>query len=232
MKIGIIAAENAEMMAIKNIMTDISEELVYNLTFTHGKIENKDCVLVECGVGKVNAARTTQIMIDKYSVDCIINVGSAGGVNNELNILDLVIGKSLVQYDFDISGAGNYEKGEICGTGKYFNSDERLVSLCQEVIDNIENREFNYRVGIIGSADMFCTNPEVGKSVREDFGAECVEMEGAAIAQVCMLDNIPFLVIRGVSDSPNGNNDIDFHTYLGIVSNRVALILKELVIKI
>ena len=79
---------------------------------------------------------------------------------------------------------------------------------------------------------MFCTNPEIGKSVREDFGAECVEMEGAAIAQVCMLDNIPFLVIRGVSDSPNGNNDIDFHTYLGIVSNRVASILKELVIKI
>ena len=232
MKIGIIAAENAEMMAIKNIMTDISEEPVYNLMFTHGKIENKDCVLVECGVGKVNAARTTQIMIDKYSVDYIINVGSAGGVNSELNIWDLVVGKSLVQYDFDISGAGNYEKGEICGTGKYFNSDERLVSLCQEVLDNIENREFNYRVGIIGSADMFCTNPEVGKAVRNDFGAECVEMEGAAIAQVCMLDNIPFLVIRGVSDSPNGNNDIDFHTYLGIVSNRVASILKELVIKI
>ena len=85
MKIGIIAAENAEMMAIKNIMTDISEELVYNLTFTHGKIENKDCVLVECGVGKVNAARTTQILIDKFEVDAVINVGSAGGLNPELD---------------------------------------------------------------------------------------------------------------------------------------------------
>ena len=220
------------MMAIKNIMTDISEEFVYNLTFTHGKIENKDCVLVECGVGKVNAARTTQIMIDKYSVDCIINVGSAGGVNNELNILDLVIGKSLVQYDFDISGAGNYEKGEICGTGKFFNSDNRLVELSKDIIENMEDRDFNIIVGSIGSADLFCTDSNLGAKTREEFGVECVEMEGAAIAQVCMLDNVPFLVIRGVSDSPNGNNDIDFHTYLGIVSKRVATILKALVNRI
>lgn len=232
MRIGIIAAENAEMMAIKDIMNDIREESVYNLVFTLGNIESKVCVLVECGVGKVNAARTAQIMIDKYSVDYVINVGSAGGVNKELNILDIVIGDKLVQYDFDISGAGNYEKGEICGTGKFFNSDERLVNLSKEIIENMDGRDFNIVVGSIGSADLFCTDPNIGAKTREDFGVECVEMEGAAIAQVCMLDNVPFLVIRGVSDSPNGNNDIDFHTYLGIVSKRVATILKELVNKI
>lgn len=232
MRIGIIAAENAEMMAIKEIMNDIKEETVYNLVFTLGNIENKECVLVECGVGKVNAARTTQILIDKYSVDYVINVGSAGGVNKELNILDIVIGNKLVQYDFDISGAGNYEKGEICGTGKFFNSDDRLVELSKEIIENMEGRDFNIVVGSIGSADLFCTDPKLGAKTREEFGVECVEMEGAAIAQVCMLDNIPFLVIRGVSDSPNGNNDIDFHTYLGIVSKRVATILKQLVSKI
>ena len=232
MKIGIIAAENAEMMAIKEIMNNIKEETVYNLVFTLGNIENKECVLVECGVGKVNAARTTQILIDKYSVDYLINVGSAGGVNKELNILDIVIGDKLVQYDFDISGAGNYEKGEICGIGKFFESDGRLVELSKQIIENMEGRDFNIVVGAIGSADLFCTDPNLGAKTREEFGVECVEMEGAAIAQVCMLDSIPFLVIRGVSDSPNGNNDIDFHTYLGIVSNRVATILKQLVSKI
>ena len=232
MKIGIIAAENAEMMAIKEIMNDIKEETIYNLVFTLGNIDNKECVLVECGVGKVNAARTTQILIDKYLVDYVINVGSAGGVNKDLNILDIVIGDKLVQYDFDISGAGNYEKGEICGTGKFFNSDDRLVELSKDIIENREGREFNIVVGSIGSADLFCTDSNLGAKTREEFGVECVEMEGAAIAQVCMLDSIPFLVIRGVSDSPNGNNDIDFHTYLGIVSSRVATILKQLVSKI
>lgn len=232
MRIGIIAAENAEMMAIKEIMNDIEEETIYNLVFTLGNIENKECVLVECGVGKVNAARTTQILIDKYSVDYLINVGSAGGVNKELNILDIVIGDKLVQYDFDISGAGNYEKGEICGIGKFFESDGRLVELSKQIIENMEGRDFNIVVGAIGSADLFCTDQNLGAKTREEFGVECVEMEGAAIAQVCMLDSIPFLVIRGVSDSPNGNNDIDFHTYLGIVSNRVATILKQLVSKI
>ena len=232
MRIGIIAAENAEMMAIKEIMNDIEEETIYNLVFTLGNIENKECVLVECGVGKVNAARTTQILIDKYSVDYIINVGSAGGVNKELNILDIVIGDKLVQYDFDISGAGNYEKGEICGIGKFFEADGRLVELSKQIIENMEDRDFNIIVGSIGSADLFCTDSNLGAKTREEFGVECVEMEGAAIAQVCMLDSIPFLVIRGVSDSPNGNNDIDFHTYLGIVSNRVATILKQLVSKI
>lgn len=232
MKIGIIAAENAEMMAIKEIMNNIKEETVYNLVFTLGNIENKECVLVECGVGKVNAARTAQILIDKYSVDYVINVGSAGGVNKDLNILDIVIGDKLVQYDFDISGAGNYEKGEICGTGKFFNSDNRLVELSKDIIENMEDRDFNIIVGSIGSADLFCTDSNLGAKIREEFGVECVEMEGAAIAQVCMLDNVPFLVIRGVSDSPNGNNDIDFHTYLGIVSKRVATILKALVNRI
>ena len=123
MKVGIIAAENAEMMAIKNIMNDIKEEKVYNLNFYIGNIENKECVLVECGIGKVNAARTTQILIDRFSPNEIINVGSAGGVNPELNILDIVVGKSLVQYDFDVSAIGNYEKGEVCDTGKYFECD-------------------------------------------------------------------------------------------------------------
>ena len=231
MRIGIIAAEPEEMLAIKEKMINIEQSKVYNLEFFKGEINSKECVLVTCGVGKVNAARTTQIIIDRYSVDCIINVGSAGGVNPELNIEDIVIGKKLVQYDFDITGVGNYEKGEICGIGKYINADEKLINLCQETVKEMKNKNFNIKIGTIASADYFAADPKKSQKTREEFNCECVEMEGAAVAQVCFLDDIPFLVIRGISDVPNGNNKIDFHTYLERASKRAAKILENLIEK-
>ncbi len=232
MKIGIIAAENEEMLAIKNIMENISEEKVYNLTFYIGNIHNRECVLVECGVGKVNAARTTQSLIDKFKVDYVINVGSAGSITPELNVQDIVIGKELIQYDFDITQIGDYEKGEICDVGKYFYSDEKLIKLCEQTIEEMKDRDFNIKIGRIGSADIFFADPERAIEVRTEFGMECLEMEGAAIGQVCFLDKVPFLVIRGISDTPNGNNKIDFHTYLKLASKRAAEILENLISKI
>lgn len=232
MVIGIIAAENTEMIAIKNTMLNVIEEKVYDLNFIKGTIENKQCVLVECGVGKVNAARTTQILIDKYKVNYVINIGSAGALTNELNVEDIVIGKELVQHDFDVTGAGNYELGEICRVGKFFKSDERLVELCNQTINEFKDRHFNIKLGIIATGDWFAHIPEKSKQIQTEFNADCIEMEGASVAQVCFLDKIPFLVIRGISDTPNGNNKIDFHTYLEIVSKRVSEILKNLISKI
>lgn len=232
MRIGIIAAEHEEMLAIKNIMENIKEEKIYNLIFYIGNIHNKECVLVECGVGKVNAARTTQSLIDKYEVDYVINVGSAGSITPELNVQDIVIGKELIQYDFDITQIGDYEKGEICDVGKYFYSDERLIKLCEETIEDMKDRDFNIKIGRIGSADIFFADPKRAVEVRKEFEMECLEMEGAAIGQVCFLDKVPFLVIRGISDTPNGNNKIDFHTYLKIASKRAAEILENLISKI
>lgn len=225
MNIGIIVAEEEEMLALKNLMQDIREEKVYNLNFIIGSVSSKTCILVKCGVGKVNAARTTQILIDKYAVNAVINIGSAGGVNEKLNINDIVISKKLVQYDFDITKVGNYEKGEICEIGKYIEADKQLINLCKNAVDS---KEYQTKIGVIASADMFCADTKIVEKVREDFNAECVEMEGAAVAQVCFLDNIPFLVIRGISDTPNGINGIDFHTHLKIVSERVAKILEKM----
>lgn len=232
MIIGIIAAEYEEMLAIKNIMKNITEEKIYNLSFYVGNIHGKDCVLVECGVGKVNAARTVQILIDKFDISYVINVGSAGSITPELNVKDIVIGKELIQYDFDITQIGNYEKGEICNLGKYFYSDERLIKLCQETIEDMKNRDFKIKIGRIGSADMFFADSEKAVEVRKEFGMECLEMEGAAIGQVCFLDKVPFLVIRAISDTPNGNNKIDFHTYLKLASKQAAEILENLISKI
>ena len=226
--IGIIAAESKEMNEIKKLMKNIEEKDLLNLQFFTGKIEEEECVLVECGEGKVNAARTTQIMIDNFKIDKLVNVGSAGAINEDLNVKDVVIADKLVQYDFDISGLG-YEKGEICNIGKYIYCDKTLVEECQEAIENIENDSYKVVIGTIATADSFCDKPEIAKMVRKEFNAECVEMEGAAVAQVCYLDKIPFLVIRGISDTPNGNNKIDFRKYLEIASKQSAKILQNLI---
>ena len=226
--IGIIAAESKEMNEIKKLMKNIKEKDLFNLQFFTGKIEEAECVLVECGEGKVNAARTTQIMIDNFKIDKLVNVGSAGAINEDLNVKDVVIADKLVQYDFDISGLG-YEKGEICNIGKYIYCDKTLVEECKKAIENIENESYKVAIGTIATADSFCDKPEIAKMVRKEFNAECVEMEGAAVAQVCYLDKIPFLVIRGISDTPNGNNKIDFRKYLEVASKQSAKILQNLI---
>lgn len=229
MNIGIIAAEEEEMEAIKKLMQDIFEKDIYNLKFFSGKIHDRNCILVKCGVGKVNSARTTQILIDNFDVNYVLNVGSAGGINPDLEIGDIVIADRLVQYDFDITGVGDYELGEICDLGKYTNTDKKLLEFAR----NLNLDDVNLRVGTIASADRFFSDPNEAPKIRRNFGnAECVEMEGAAVAQVCFLDNIPFLVIRGISDVANSNNKMDFHKYLKMASKQCAIIVDKIIKKI
>ena len=223
--IGIIAAEEIEMQVIKDLTKNIEIIEIFNLEFIKGKINDKDIVLVKSGEGKVNAARTTQIMIDNFEIDFVINVGSAGAVNPELNVQDIVIADRLIQYDFDISPLG-YEKAEICGIGKYLECDKGLVEKLKNTIEQLE-KDNKIVIGLIGTADSFCSGSEMAKSIRDEFNVECIEMEGAAIAQVCILDRVPFVVIRGISDTANGNNHIDFRTYLDVASKQVARIIDK-----
>ena len=114
--VGIIAAMPEEMEAIKMKMSNLKEKDILNLKFFDGKIGNQKIILVKSGVGKVNAARTTQIMIDKFDIDYIINIGSAGSINDEIKYGDIVIGKFVLQHDFDITAFG-HEKGYISNIG-------------------------------------------------------------------------------------------------------------------
>ena len=224
--IGIIAAMQEEMNEIKKIMNNVQEKNIYELKFYEGTINNKNIVLVESGVGKVNAARTTQVLIDNYKIDAVINVGSAGSANQELQIGDIVIGKTLVQHDFDITAFG-HPKGYISNVGERIKSDENLIKSMEQTIENLQNKEFKIKIGTIASGDIFCTEPKMKEKIRDKFNADAIEMEGAAIAQVCKLDNVPVLVIRSISDSPNGNNNITFEQYLETASKRCAEILKQ-----
>ena len=225
-KYGIIAAMQEEMQEIKKIMTETEERKIYELTFTKGKINNTEVVLVEAGVGKVNAARTTQILINNFDIEAIINVGSAASANDELDIGDIVIGKKLVQHDFDITAFG-HPKGFISNVGQYVESDSKLIEKMEQTIVDLQDKEFKIKIGTIASGDIFCTEIKMKEKIRNKFEADAIEMECAAIAQVCKLDNVPFIVIRSISDNPNGNNNITFDQFLEKASKRCAIIIKK-----
>ena len=225
-KFGIIAAMQEEMQEIEKLMTEKETQKIYELNFIKGKINNTEVVLVEAGVGKVNAARTTQILLDNFKVDAIINVGSAGSSNDELKIGDIVIGSKIVQHDFDITAFG-HPKGYISNVGQFIESDDKLIKKMEQTISNMQDSEFKIKIGTIASGDIFCTELKMKEKIRTKFNSDAIEMEGAAIAQVCKLDNVPFLVIRSISDKPNGDNHITFEEFLEKASKRCAKIIKE-----
>ena len=226
-KIGIIFAMKEELDETKNIFKNIIEHFIYDLKIYECKYNNIICFLVESGIGKVNAARSTQILIDKMNVDYVINVGVAGSVSKDINKCDIVVGNKLIQHDFDIT-LFNHEKGFIPNVGQYIDCDKELVKIAKNI--KMENKVF---VGIISSGDIFISDEQMGAKINKKYNALCVEMEGAAIAQVCYLCKIPFLVIRSISDSPyEKDNHITHDEFLKISSNMVSKFIEQFLEKI
>ena len=228
-RVGIIFAMEEELKELLGYLNIEKEYNIFDLKFYEGKISNVDCILVKSGVGKVNAARTTQILIDNIQVDYIFNIGVAGGVSEILKVGDIVIGQSLVQHDFDIT-AFNHEKGYIPEVGVYINSDEYLCRLANDVLYNDEN--INVVSGVIASGDIFCTELKMGQKINTKFNALCVEMEGASIAQICYLSHIPFLVLRSISDTPNNDNVITYEEFLESSSKNIAKAMNKILEKL
>lgn len=226
-KIGVIFAMKEELDELLKRLRLENEYDIFDLKFYECRYENIECVLVESGIGKVNAARCTQILIDNMKVDYVFNIGVAGGISDKLNIGDIVIGEKLVQHDFDLT-AFNHNKGYIPNVGDYVKSDDYLISLATSSI----NKNINVLLGTIASGDIFCTEKWMSEKIHNKFNALCVEMEGASIAQVCFLNHIPFLVIRSISDTPNGNNKITYDEFLKISSANVAEYLKDIIMKL
>lgn len=227
-RIGIIVAMQEELEEIKEYVEDINEKEIRHITFIEGKVEEKNVVLVQCGIGKVNAAMVTQALIDSYNIEYIVNIGVAGALNPMLNIGDVVIADKLIQHDFDITAFG-HSKGYITGVGDFIQTDENLRNKLEKLNHNNKDNEYKIKLGIIASGDIFCTDIEMKNKIYSKFDADCVEMEGAAIAQVCYLNEIPFVVMRSISDSPNGKNAITFDKFLKISSKRIANLLVEFI---
>lgn len=173
-----------------------------------GQLYGHNVILSQSGVGKVNAAINTQYIIDKYEPDLIINTGIAGGLDSSLEVRDIVIGTELVQHDFDVTAIG-YARGYMC-TGinpnkpTIFYSDKELVEKYEYAVKACVPQIKVHR-GIIASGDVFVSDNERKKTIKKIFNAAAVEMEGAAIAQTAAKNDIPFIIVRAISDLADDN---------------------------
>ena len=171
-RVGIIFAMEEELLALKEFLVLEKEYNIFNLTFYEGKINDINCVLVESGVGKVNAARTTQILIDNIKVDYIFNIGVAGGIDPSLRVGDIVLGEKLVQHDFDIT-AFNHVKGYIPGVGESVSTDEYLLQVSSKVF---KDNNINHKIGTIASGDIFCTETWMSDKINKKFATGYEEL--------------------------------------------------------
>ena len=198
--IGIIGAMESEVESIFANMTSKEKININNLTFYKGLLFNKDVVVVKCGIGKVNAALCTQLLILTFKVDKIINTGIAGATGKGLTIYDFVVSSQAVYHDFDTSFFG-YKLGQVPGMEETFKADEDLQKLALQAFEKSELAK-NHKIqnGLIASGDQFISGGERKSFIINNFHPLCVEMEGCAIAHTCFANNIPFVIIRCMSD--------------------------------
>ena len=198
--IGIIGAMESEVESIFANMTSKEKININNLSFYKGLLFNKDVVVVKCGIGKVNAALCTQLLILTFKVDKIINTGIAGATGKGLTIYDFVVSSQAVYHDFDTSFFG-YKLGQVPGMEETFKADEDLQKLALQAFEKSELAK-NHKIqnGLIASGDQFISGGERKSFIINNFHPLCVEMEGCAIAHTCFANNIPFVIIRCMSD--------------------------------
>ncbi|MEW9670968.1 5'-methylthioadenosine/adenosylhomocysteine nucleosidase [Ammoniphilus sp. 3BR4] len=216
--IGIIGAMDEEIQLYKEGMQDITEKTTAGITYYTGKLKDKEVVLCKCGVGKVNASICTQILIDHFDVKEVIFTGVAGALNPDLEIGDIVVSSDCQYHDMDVTPLG-FKKGEIPFSAKsIFRADDRLVQLAvkasQEVVEG------KTIIGRILSGDQFVASRDTVKALHEEMQGDCTEMEGAAVAHVCDANQIPFVIVRAMSDKADGSAHINFPEFTVLASKR------------
>ena len=227
-KIGIIGAMELEVETLKAKMEVKQTTKKAGMEFFEGTLNGVDAVIVRSGIGKVNAGICAQILADVFSVDAIINTGIAGSLNKNINIGDIVLSTDVVQHDMDATGFG-YRKGQIPQMPVFFfNADDNLRRLAAEVCKEV-NPDIQVFVGRIASGDQFVCDQDVKNRIVSEFSAYATEMEGAAIGQAAYLNEIPFLVVRAISDKADGSAQMDYSEFeKAAVDHSVRLTLNML----
>ncbi len=227
-KIGIIGAMDEEVSIIKGQMQDVTVKSVASMDFYEGKLLEKEVVVVRCGIGKVNAAVCTQILVDLFQVDGVINTGVAGSLRNEIDIADIVLSTDTLQHDVDATGFG-YPAGVIPRMEQsIFKADERLIALAKEVCAEVVP-EIGIHTGRVVSGDQFISDSEKKAWLTKNFDGYCTEMEGAAIAQTAYLNHIPFLIIRAISDKADHSAEMTYQDFEEIAIRNTVKLLNGLV---
>lgn len=211
-KVGIIGAMDLEVAQLKSQMTLERVVTKASMDFCVGSLNQTEVVIVKCGIGKVNAALCVQILADVFEVTHIINTGVAGSLNAALDIGDILVSKDAIHHDMDVTIFG-YQPGEVPQMGfREFKADQAMidaaVTSCREV-----NPELQIRAGRVVSGDQFISSKEVKQRLIADFQGDCAEMEGASIAHAAYLNNIPFVIIRAISDKADDSAEMDYPTF-------------------
>lgn len=227
MKLGIIGAMDIEVETLISNLTDSQEYTIAKRKFFIGKISGLDVVIVQSGIGLVNAAITTQILINNFNVNYIINTGIAGGLGKDVKINDVVISTDCVEYGMN-AGYFGYPIGQIPGMKTYsFKASEKLIDIIKSLDLNT-----NIHFGRILSADKFVADSEVKDKLLKDFNGMCVEMEGAAIAHTCYENNVEFCIIRSISDNADDDATCDYETFFMDAANFSENLVLKLIEKL
>lgn len=228
MKLGIIGAMDVEVATLRKSMKNIQKTERAGMVFYSGVLKGLNCVVVQCGVGKVNAALCVQCLCDCFEVTHIVNTGVAGSLCAELDIGDLVISRDAVYHDFDCHVLNdNYVVGQVPGLSvRKFPADDTLMALAFSAAEDINPG--HSRIGTVASGDQFVCTKEQKMQIIADTGALCTEMEGAAIAHGAWRNGVPFVVLRAISDKADDSSEMDYPTFEAIAAKRCASITMKL----
>ena len=222
-----IGAMEQEISLLKNLMHHPKEEKFGKFSFFRGKLFNKDVILTQSGIGKVNAAIATTLAVQQYRPDCVINTGSAGGIGQGLRVGDVVIGTLIAHHDVDATAFG-YAYGQVPAMRPAFECNEELVGVARTAAREFTDAKI--LKGLIVSGDQFVHTAEQAAKIRERFfGAQAVEMEAAAIAQTCEQFEVPFVIIRAISDLADEEASISFEEFLEKASVNSARMVNSII---
>ena len=224
--IGLIGAMDEEVAVIKAWMSNVRKENVAGCKFFIGQFEGRSVVLLQSGIGKVNAALSTTLLLSKFEPGYVINIGSAGGFAPDLNVGDVVISAQVVHHDVDVTAFG-YTIGQVPSMPATYAADPTLICQAQDAV-KVVNR-VKAKVGLIGTGDSFMHDPVRVESVRALFpDIVAAEMEAASVAQVCFKFGTPFVVVRSLSDVAGKESLQSFEEYLKVAAENASLMIKQM----
>lgn len=230
-KIGIIGAMELEVNQLKQKMTLANTKKKAGMEFFEGTLNGCQVVIVRSGIGKVNAALCTQILADDFQITHVINTGVAGSLNATLDIGDILVSTEALEHDFDVSALG-YDLGVIPQMDcSIFKADETLQKLAIEACKKV-NPDINVLSGRVVSGDQFIAGKEIKNKLVTVFQGDCAEMEGASIAHGAYLNNLPFVVLRAISDKADDSAEMDYPTFEIAAAGHSAKLVEEMLLSL
>lgn len=226
--VGIIGAMDEEVADLKAALAKPESTTIAGMEFCRGTLDGVNVVVVRCGVGKVNAAICAHTLINDFGCTRVINTGVAGSLDAQIDIGDIVVSTDAVQHDFTAEAVG-FAKGEIPYTGMVaFPADEALRKAAVDAA-RAAAPEVGVFEGRVCSGDQFIASREQKETILSNFGGMCCEMEGAAIAQACYLNNTPFVIIRAISDKADDSEEISYEQFEAAAAARCAAIVRHMI---